>query len=1510
MDFKLFKKKKKFKLGAIAMTVAFLFSNVQAFAMPITTTGHISYLNYRTLDSGVLPIGGREYHLNNGTVAYCLDTTADHPTGQDYTKEISNNSGEEAILYWGYPAMNGSKFGLDEHRWRYATQMALWCYEREAHLNRGVDINRLQSGDEPLSRFKPAIEYLLNKGLSKSMPNFLSVSGNNVSAVNDGSYFVSQPITVQSDYSQPIHAQAVGQYASSIKIVNMNGSAQTTFKAGDRFRIEVPNNLPSGSAKVVLSNSLSLPGLVTMKAPEGRLQNMAVVKMNTNAPHHQTITVNWKGLNGSFELTKTNANGQPLTGAKFTLKDSNGHVVGTKTTENGKLSFTNIPEGTYTLIEDSAPAGYVTVGNQTVVIKADQTTKLTLVDKQAKGNFELTKNNANGQPLTGAKFTLKDSKGNVVGTKTTENGKLSFNNLPVGTYTLTEDSAPAGYVTVGPQTVVITNNNTTKLTLVDGVAKGKVAVTKVDDQSGAKLAGAVFTIYNKDGKSVSTITTDGNGYGESSALPYGDYTMKETKAPTGYLLNGKTYPVNVSSNGQVIKVTAKDTEIKGYIQVTKVDEASKAPLKDAEFGIFKDGKQVSTMKTNAQGVATSGLLPYGHYVVKELKAPNKYVLNGKEFPVTISENGATVKLTVSDKLIRGSVKLVKVDADTQRPLQGAKFDLYYGNTKIGTYTTDANGEITVNNLEAGDYTWKEVAAPTNYNVSTSNYTFAISKDGQVANVKATDKVQTGTVDFTKTDVTTGKVIDGAKIEITGLDVQNKQIKIDFTSSSKGNHFTLPVGKYQFKETVAPTGYNLNTTVGTFTIANGKVTKANIKDARQQGELDFTKTDVTTGKNIAGAKVQITCVEGLDKGKTIEFTSSLEGNKFTLDAGKYTYKEISAPAGYLVNTAVGTFTIENGKVTKANIKDSRQQGKLVFTKTDVTNGKVVEGAKIKITCTSGLSKGQVIDFTSSAKGNEFTLDAGTYTFEETSAPKGYLLNKTVGTFTISNGKVTKANISDKRKEGKLIFTKTDVTTGKVIDGAKIQITCMSGLDKGKVINFVSSAKGNEFTLSDGQYQFKETVAPKGYKLSTEVGTFTIENGKVTKANLKDARQVGELDFTKTDITNGKVIEGAKIKITCTEGLDKGKVIEFTSSKDGNRFKLDAGTYTFEETVAPKGYLVNKTVGTFVIKDGQVTKANIKDSRKQGELDFTKTDVTNSKVVAGAKIKIVCTSGLSKGKVIEFTSSATGNHFKLDEGTYTFSEVSAPKGYLVNTAVGTFTIENGKVTKANISDKRKMGELDFTKTDVTNSKVIAGAKIEITCVEGLDKGKTISFTSSAEGNHFKLAEGKYTFKEVSAPKGYLVNTTVGTFTIENNKITKANIKDARAMGELDFTKTDVTNSKVVAGAKIKITCIEGLDKGKVIEFTSSAEGNHFKLDEGKYTFEEISAPKGYLINKAVGTFTIENGKLTKANISDQRVPEAKIVKTGSAFDVNGLAPIGGIFLIAGLASLAFVALRRRK
>lgn len=375
----------------------------------------------------------------------------------------------------------------------------------------------------------------------------------------------------------------------------------------------------------------------------------------------------------------------------------------------------------------------------------------------------------------------------------------------------------------------------------------------------------------------------------------------------------------------------------------------------------------------------------------------------------------------------------------------------------------------------------------------------------------------GSVEISKTDEN-GIFLDGASFELRDK-ASNVIAKGETANGGKLTFSNIPMGTYDLVETKAPTGYiNSNKTL-TVTVKPEQITQVPVSNDKIKGFIKIKKVDADNNeKPIEGTEFTI---YNSDNKAVATLTTDKNGEATTseLEYGNYTIKETKASEGYVINDKVEKVNITvNGKTEERTFEDNRIKTPVVFSKTDVSTGDLVKGAKIKITCIEGLNKGQTFEFTTSdnEEDNTFPLEYGTYTFEETQAPEGYVLSTEVGTFKISeNGydekgniitdKIVKANLENKRITGKVDFTKTDVSTGEIIEGAVIKIECIEGFDKGKVIEFVSSKDGNSFDLQYGKYKFYETQAPNGYDTTTEEGTFEItEDGQVIKANLKNAK----------------------------------------------------------------------------------------------------------------------------------------------------------------------------------------------------------------------------------------------------------------------------------------------------------------------------------------------------------------------------------------------------------------------
>ncbi|PWX56968.1 adhesin [Clostridium perfringens] len=840
-------KRKKFKLiTTITLIFTFLLTNIKVFAIEITSTDAESYLNYDSPTWGkVLPIGNHRYYVPDSLkTCYCLNTGALNPTGEDYTEEIPVDAGIETIIYWGYPAKNGSEWGLTKDEYRYCTQLAIWAYQKEVGLSRGLDRTRLQDGTTSLSKLKPVIDFLVEKGLNKELPTFFEVTPNNIVAHQEGEYFVSEPIKIKSDYEfedakVTIKSSTNPNLMDLIKIKDMDGDERDTFSSNESFRVYIPIDAETGDIKVGVKATVDLPAILAYATPVEGKQDMAITPLKTENFDIDKVTISWTGLNGAVQVIKKGDDGSLLTGAKFVLKNANGENVAEATSQDGKAVFNDIK--------------------------------------------------------------------------------------------------PA------------------------------------------------------------------------------EYTIHEVEAPQGYLV---TNPVNVTVKpNKVSTVEMTDTQIKGKIQILKVDAETQKPLKGAEFEVKNaNGEKVATITSDENGIAETGVLPFANYVIKEIKAPNKYTLDGKEYPVSITKHMETVKLTVANTKKNGSIEIVK-KGDDGKLLEGAEFNLEDTNGKvIATQKSNKDGKAVFSDLKEGNYVLKEVNAPKGYNLV--NPVNVEVKADEVTKLDLTDKATTGKLLIKKVDVATGKEIAGAKIKVTCTEGLDKSKSFEFVSTDKEQEFTLKAGKYEFVETQAPKGYELNKEVGKFEITKeGQVVKCEVKDKATTGKLLIKKVDVATGKEVAGAKIKITCTEGLDKGKSFEFVSTDKEQEFTLKAGKYEFVETQAPKGYELNEEVGKFEIiEDGQVVKCEVKDKATTGKLVFKKIDSKTGEGLDGAEIKLVCTEGLDKGKEITFTSKKEGNELDLLAGKYEISELKATEGYELTNEIKEFIINKqGEVVNCTLANTKFE---------------------------------------------------------------------------------------------------------------------------------------------------------------------------------------------------------------------------------------------------------------------------------------------------------------------------------------------------------------------------------------------------------------------------------------------------------------------------------------------------------------
>lgn len=676
--------------------------------------------------------------------------------------------------------------------------------------------------------------------------------------------------------------------------------------------------------------------------------------------------------------------------------------------------------------------------------------------KAVVGSLKLRKTDTGGKLLDGAVFHVS---GNGYDKDVTvANGEITVNDLTIGDYTITEKTAPNGYlVNVAPFKTTVVAGQTAETTITDEAPTGKISIKKSDSkgniQGEASLEGAEYTVYGPDGQEVGKITTDKDGNGSLENLVLGTYTVKETKAPEAYDLDWNTYTVELTykdQNTAIIlgNVDSKENVKTGKIEIKKTDTESN-PLKSGEFGIYanadmyigdtlyKKGQLVVSIKTDDSGVARSGDLPYGSYYVKEISAPTQEAGNSHNFVlsddtqyVKINGKNKTDTVTFVDKKVTAS----KTTITGTKEIKGAVMTVTdNGGKVIDTWTSDGNPHSIKGLHEGCEYTLTETTAPKGY-VKADSIKFTVSTDKKDQTLVMKDKQFTAS----KKDVSGKNYVEGAKMTVK--DETGKTV--DTWTSGKEEHYVsgLEEGKkYTLIEETAPEGYVRAEEI-TFTVTNEKVDQeVNMFDA----QVKVTKTDALTGDAVKGAEFTVFDKDGniVDKWITDGTAHAASG----LDAGKeYIIKETKTPEGYMT-APDRTLVVSGEQNMDVEIKEQPVLTDIEVQKVDAQTKKVIRSKDFEFTMYSDADCKNAIT-TVSADKNAGTatfknLRYGTYYIKETKAPTGYLLSKEVKKVVVDD------KLENVGKTYSFIYQDTPMpTTGvKTGDGTDIQkFTALTGI----------------------------------------------------------------------------------------------------------------------------------------------------------------------------------------------------------------------------------------------------------------------------------------------------------------------------------------------------------------------------------------------------------------------------------------------------------------------------------
>lgn len=1134
------------RITALLLAVAVIFGTM--FALPVSaasgdkvtitfdycygSTGNIIKFQQTTVSDGyTVGTPGEELCkiFADGKEAYCIEPGHTLYSGNTLTEDGSTvwknlgSAKQKAInlaLLYGKPGSGKNLSGTEDQKW-VATQLIVWEFVSGCRNTAdGYKCTNTKFIDGICAGgANPGVKSVYN-AISKSLANYSTVP-------SFASAIASKAETYEMKYSDGKYTLTLTDSNSILSDFDFKTtSGISVSKSGNKLTLT--STLPVNDA-VTFNSAKSMPDVgKTVLVPYGdaTLQDVISGVENDADPIRAYFKV--KTSSGNLKLVKTSEDGN-VANIEFTVK-GDGYSKTVKTNSKGEFELTDLFPGSYTVTEIT-DSKYETQKSQTVKVESGKTATVTFKNVLKKWNLTVTKTDAETKSaqgdatLAGAVYGIYND-GKLIDKYTTDkNGSFTTSYYLCGdNWTLKEIEPSEGYLLdeteyhIGVEAKKYTiENNSISMSVTEDILKGKISIIKHTDDGSTKIetpeVGAEFQVYLKSAGGYSKaketerdiLTCDEYGFAETKDLPYGIYTVHQTKGWNGTEFIAD-FDVFISENNKTYKSLINNASLESYVKIVKVDSETgkQIPYAGAGFQIYNlDGKLVTmtytypevttidTFYTNSEGyLITPESLPYSKgYSVIEVQAPYGYILDSTPvyFDITAEntseENGVTiVKTEKKNTPQKGTITVEKTG------------EIFSNVTAVGGGYTDENGN--------------DVVLPTIYQ---SEYSVSGLSDA-VFEIYADE------------DITTP---DGT------VRAKKDELVATLKTNTKGTAISkqLYLGKYRVVETVAPYGTVINpephTIELTYSGQNEKVTNTSTSftNDRQKAEIDLTKVLEQNEKFNIGSNAEIRNVafglyadedlkaangSVIPKDGLLEIITCDEKGKATfttdLPIGSYYVKEISTDNHYILsekkypvvfeyagqNTATVHISVNDGEP----IENEIIYGTIKGLKIDRETGENIAGTLF------GLFSNNETKFTEetailTAESNEggifeFTdVPYGEYIVRELKPAEGYLPNEENYTVTISENKEIIEITIENDKIPELGTTAT-------IDGKK-EFTVNGDITIDDVVSYKHLTAGKEYTIK-GVLMDKSTgkqFLVDGKEVCSEV-TFTPEtaDGEVT------------------------------------------------------------------------------------------------------------------------------------------------------------------------------------------------------------------------------------------------------------------------------------------------------------------------------------------------------------------------------------------------------------------------------
>ena len=1236
-----------------------------------------------------------------------------------------------------------------------------------------------------------------------------------------------------------------------------------------------------------------------LSAPEGWERDPQTYTTTVVAGDCVTYTLKNEALPGLKIIKYDRESHETMSGVTFRIW-RDGELLGDYETDAlGEILLTDCRPGTYRVQEvDTGDSGHLVDSTpQEIELSAgDGIKELYFFNDQKPGIWLVKVDSADpSKVIPNARFRIEavDGSWGPAEFTTDQNGEIDLSELPTGAYVVTELDCP-GYIIDEAQRIIHLEANQTARFVFTNSVKPSLHLIKLSSD-GSRLAGVTFRIAKiEDGSRYLDRTTDENGEILISGLEPGVYSVKELDTTSDHISDPVERHVELFPGKTSTIILEND--IRPNLTVVKRDADTGEPVPDTVFLVeAADGHSVDEIKTGADGTATlENLLP-GVYQISEKSVPSPYLMDAEPQLVTLYPNRNHTVYFENHK--KPTLTIQKVDSITGSPIQGAKFQLWYGSNgtdtgelnNLGIYFTDASGQIVLEGLRDGWYRVTELEPAPGFTIKEpATQEFYIEGGGNKS--LTFENVPLNAIVVHKTDSVTGEALGGATFQLrylggasgTGGTVIGQKV----TGSNGMAIWTgLKPGSYIVEEVDPADGYSIIQSSETVYLAdNGEQSVITVRfENMPDGNLLIRKVcSANPSVTLPDAEFKVTYADGTLIGDSNGIYRTDENGEILisgLQPGKsVVVTETQAPPGYLIDTQAQTVQIKEGRTVSLTFKN-QPKGELIIQKRDSATGQPLAGAQFRVTTAAGCEVGLdgVIGDSTLTQNGIFTTDSsgeiritnlapGAYVLTEIKAPHGYVMDAPSTNVVIGEGVDTQTVVITNTPKGGLVINKLDSVTHEPLEGVEFTITEADGTvvdDNGGM----TSSMGLYRTDENGQiiidglvgtFIITETKTIEGYTIHEETRTQTVViNPNDTQTITVYNDPVGGLELIKVNADDTK----ERIPNTTFEirRMDDALVGTVTTDRNGRVFlSLENGSYYAVETESAEGFHMDDTPHYFEVENGETTTLQVENTPVSAIL-IHKTDSATGEGIYGVPFILYDSTNTPVG---QYTSDNEGYVLieGLEAGRYYLRELEN-EGYVPDTEKKTVYVESGETTEVEWENTPITGQIQITKTSADYNSVngwpagtpIPGTEFEIYNARTGNLVDTVETDKNGVASSRPLPLGRYKIVESKAADFYGLDKTPIEVEIEF---------------EGQIVKAAMTNKGLYTNVSIQKTGYVEVMPGQQIRYDFSGIGNNSTTSLTSFYWRDTLPGQAVRLDKIVtGTYNVPgNYKVVyKTNLS---------------------------------------------